>query len=162
FISQQKVKRDEVERRRQLSQLAGDVVARAGAAGFTVKELLEAIHECLGGKSERERREPDEIESHAGEPGCRGPVRELSWDGAGTGGDYGKAGISCGDAADRIVPAVLDPRGRPVGAGGSAAVREVSRTLRAGDVPHDSGCGRGYAIRGPAGAGCERERGIDA
>src|SRR6266581_7958541 len=36
FISQQKVKRDEVERRRQLGQLVSDMVARAGAAGFSV------------------------------------------------------------------------------------------------------------------------------
>src|SRR5215475_3809707 len=31
FVSNQKIKRDEVERRRQLAQLAGDFVARAGA-----------------------------------------------------------------------------------------------------------------------------------
>ncbi|HEV2447617.1 MAG TPA: GntR family transcriptional regulator [Candidatus Sulfopaludibacter sp.] len=45
FISHQKVKRDEVERRRLLSQLAGEFVARAGAAGFTLDELLEELHE---------------------------------------------------------------------------------------------------------------------
>src|SRR5262252_6938995 len=45
FISQQKLKRDDVERRRQLAQLVSDFVARAGAAGFTVKELLEEIHD---------------------------------------------------------------------------------------------------------------------
>ena len=45
FISQQKVKRDEVERRRQLNQLAADIVSRAGAAGFTLEELLEELHE---------------------------------------------------------------------------------------------------------------------
>src|SRR5262250_1641844 len=45
FISHQKVKRDEVERRRQLSQLAGEIVSRAGAAGFTLEELLEELHE---------------------------------------------------------------------------------------------------------------------
>src|SRR5579863_10566595 len=45
FISHQKVKRDEVERRRQLSQLAGEFVSRAGAAGFTLEELLEELHE---------------------------------------------------------------------------------------------------------------------
>src|SRR5689334_21902023 len=39
FISQQKVQRSEVERRRQLAQLTSDFVARAGAAGFTIKEL---------------------------------------------------------------------------------------------------------------------------
>src|SRR6516225_7742662 len=47
FISHQKIKRDEVERRRQLAQLVGAFVARAGAAGFTVAELLEAIHESV-------------------------------------------------------------------------------------------------------------------
>lgn len=45
FISQQKVKRDELERRRQLSQLANEMVSRAGAAGFTLEELLEELHE---------------------------------------------------------------------------------------------------------------------
>jgi GntR family transcriptional regulator len=54
FISNQKVKRDEVERRRQLSQLAADFVSRAGAAGFTVEELLEELHERQ--TSERSRR----------------------------------------------------------------------------------------------------------
>jgi GntR family transcriptional regulator len=55
FISQQKVKRDEVERRRQLTQLVSDFVARAGAAGFTVKELLEEIHD-FNTEGERKRR----------------------------------------------------------------------------------------------------------
>src|SRR5579872_7362104 len=45
FISHQKVKRDEVERRRQLSQMAAEFVSRAGAAGFTLEELLEELHE---------------------------------------------------------------------------------------------------------------------
>jgi GntR family transcriptional regulator len=45
FISHQKVKRDEVERRRQLGQLAAEFVSRAGAAGFTLEELLEELHE---------------------------------------------------------------------------------------------------------------------
>jgi DNA-binding transcriptional regulator YhcF (GntR family) len=45
FISHQKVKRDEVERRRQLSQLVGELVSRAGAAGFSLEELLEELHE---------------------------------------------------------------------------------------------------------------------
>src|SRR5215831_18820651 len=55
FISQQKVKRDDVERRRQLAQLVSDFVARAGAAGFTVKELLEEIHD-FNTEGERKRR----------------------------------------------------------------------------------------------------------
>ena len=45
FITQRKVKRNDVERQRQLSQLAADVVSRAGAAGFTLEELLEQLHE---------------------------------------------------------------------------------------------------------------------
>jgi GntR family transcriptional regulator len=45
FISHQKVKRDDVERRRQLNQLVSDFVARAGAAGFTIKDLQEQLHD---------------------------------------------------------------------------------------------------------------------
>jgi GntR family transcriptional regulator len=56
FISQQKVKRDEAERQRQLSQLVSDFVARAGAAGFTVQELLEAIHESIDSENGNKRR----------------------------------------------------------------------------------------------------------
>src|ERR1700733_15494609 len=41
FISRQKPKRPDAERQRQLSQLVSDFLARAGAAGFTVEELLE-------------------------------------------------------------------------------------------------------------------------
>jgi DNA-binding transcriptional regulator YhcF (GntR family) len=43
FLSQQKVKRDDAERQRRLAQLAGECLARAGAAGFTARELLEAL-----------------------------------------------------------------------------------------------------------------------
>jgi DNA-binding transcriptional regulator YhcF (GntR family) len=45
FVSHQKVKRDDVERRRQLMQLVNELVARAGAAGFTVKDLLEHLND---------------------------------------------------------------------------------------------------------------------
>ena len=45
FISHQKVRRDDVERRRQLDQLVSDCVARAGAAGFTIEDLLEQLHD---------------------------------------------------------------------------------------------------------------------
>src|ERR1051326_4001296 len=41
FISDRKVKHDGVERERQLGQLVNEFVARAGAGGFTVKELLD-------------------------------------------------------------------------------------------------------------------------
>jgi GntR family transcriptional regulator len=45
FISQQKVKRDEVARRRQLDQLVTEFIARAGAAGFTLEDLLEQLQD---------------------------------------------------------------------------------------------------------------------
>src|SRR3979409_2491407 len=40
FISAQKLRGGEVERQRQLAQIVGDCIARAGAAGFTVDELI--------------------------------------------------------------------------------------------------------------------------
>ena len=43
FISAQKMKRADAERERQLAQIVGDCVARAGAAGFTVDELIEQL-----------------------------------------------------------------------------------------------------------------------
>jgi GntR family transcriptional regulator len=55
FISHQKVKRDDVERERQLTQLVTDFVARAGAAGFTIEDLLEQLRERQNG-SEKTRR----------------------------------------------------------------------------------------------------------
>jgi hypothetical protein len=39
------VKRDEVERQRQLGQLVGEFVSRAGAAGFTIEQLLEQLND---------------------------------------------------------------------------------------------------------------------
>ncbi len=53
FISTQKIKRAEVERERQLAQIVADCVSRAGAAGFTVDEL---IKELRGLPSEPARR----------------------------------------------------------------------------------------------------------
>jgi GntR family transcriptional regulator len=55
FISRQKVRRDEVERQRQLAQLVTDFVARAGAAGFTVEELVEQLQDRLS-ETEKKRR----------------------------------------------------------------------------------------------------------
>jgi GntR family transcriptional regulator len=43
FISEQKLKRPDAERERQLAQIVTDAVARAGAAGFTVEELVEEL-----------------------------------------------------------------------------------------------------------------------
>jgi len=44
FISAQKIKRGNVERERQLTQIVEDCLARAGAAGFTVEDLMEQLH----------------------------------------------------------------------------------------------------------------------
>jgi GntR family transcriptional regulator len=43
FISNQKVNRGEAQRERQLEQIVTDSVARAGAAGFTVEDLIERL-----------------------------------------------------------------------------------------------------------------------
>jgi GntR family transcriptional regulator len=55
FIKHQKLKRDDLERERQLNQLLGEFVARAGAAGFTVEDLLERLRERQDG-GEKSRR----------------------------------------------------------------------------------------------------------
>ena len=55
FITQRKVKRSDVEHQRQLSQLAADFVARAGAAGFTLDELLEQLND-LQTESQKKRK----------------------------------------------------------------------------------------------------------
>jgi GntR family transcriptional regulator len=43
FISAQKMKRADAERERQLTQMVADCVARAGAAGFTVDDLIDEL-----------------------------------------------------------------------------------------------------------------------
>src|SRR5690242_12109245 len=53
FVSRNAVKRDDAERQRQLAQMAGECLARAGAAGFTVEELLDAIHKLQSNASHR-------------------------------------------------------------------------------------------------------------
>lgn len=45
FVGTKKVRQSEVERQRRLNQIAGDFVARAGAEGFTVAELMERLKE---------------------------------------------------------------------------------------------------------------------
>jgi GntR family transcriptional regulator len=47
FISAQKVRGGEVERSRQLAQIVRDCVARTGAAGFTVEDLIEQLRELV-------------------------------------------------------------------------------------------------------------------
>jgi GntR family transcriptional regulator len=45
FISHQKVEGREVERRRQLDRLIDDFVSRAGAAGFSIEDLVEQLQD---------------------------------------------------------------------------------------------------------------------
>jgi GntR family transcriptional regulator len=45
FISAQKFKRADAERGRQLGQIVSDAVSRAGAAGFTIDELIQELRE---------------------------------------------------------------------------------------------------------------------
>lgn len=45
FIADRRLQPNQLEHERQLSQLVRDFVARAGAAGFTVAELLERLSE---------------------------------------------------------------------------------------------------------------------
>ena len=45
FIAPEPVKLDEVERRRRLSAITGEFVARAGAEGFTLNDLLVSLQE---------------------------------------------------------------------------------------------------------------------
>jgi GntR family transcriptional regulator len=47
FIAKRKLERKDAERERQLTQLANEFAARAGAAGFTVEELLERLSELV-------------------------------------------------------------------------------------------------------------------
>jgi len=45
FITEQKVKAGEAQRRRRVAQMAGELAARAGAEGFSVEELLDALRD---------------------------------------------------------------------------------------------------------------------
>jgi GntR family transcriptional regulator len=45
FIADKKIEYSKVERERQLGQLVGEFVSRAGSAGFTVDQLIKALRE---------------------------------------------------------------------------------------------------------------------
>src|SRR5215471_8089380 len=45
FIAQKKLPKESAERDRQLAQIVSDLVARAGAAGFTVEDLVNQLRE---------------------------------------------------------------------------------------------------------------------
>jgi len=53
FVSDKKINRNDAERERQLAQLAGEFAARAGAAGFTVEELLDQLRELVPDSTKR-------------------------------------------------------------------------------------------------------------
>ena len=53
FISTQKFRGGEAERQRQLTQIVGECVARAGAAGFTIEDLIDQLYELVPEPSRR-------------------------------------------------------------------------------------------------------------
>jgi len=53
FISDRKPEKKTAERERQLSQMAGEFAARAGAAGFTLEELIDRLEELLPNSAQR-------------------------------------------------------------------------------------------------------------
>jgi GntR family transcriptional regulator len=55
FITDQEVRQDEADRQRRLSQLIGDMLARAGAEGFSVADLRRALDDLIP-DSETKRR----------------------------------------------------------------------------------------------------------
>jgi GntR family transcriptional regulator len=55
FISHQKLKRDDVDRQRGLNRLVGEFIARAGAAGFTLEELIEQLQDVQNDVEKKRR-----------------------------------------------------------------------------------------------------------
>jgi DNA-binding transcriptional regulator YhcF (GntR family) len=53
FIANKKIEKKTAERERQLGQIAGEFAARAGAAGFTLEELIERLRELLPNPAQR-------------------------------------------------------------------------------------------------------------
>lgn len=53
FISTKRIEKKAAERDRQLSQIAGESAARAGAAGFTVEDLIDRLRELLPTPAQR-------------------------------------------------------------------------------------------------------------
>ena len=53
FISAQKMKRADAQREKQLAQIVGDCVSRAGAAGFTVDDLIDELRNLAGEPARR-------------------------------------------------------------------------------------------------------------
>lgn len=53
FITAKKVKQDEVQRQRRLTQMVGEFVARASADGYTVEDIMARLHELRGESGSR-------------------------------------------------------------------------------------------------------------
>jgi GntR family transcriptional regulator len=53
FVAKKKPEKNNAERERQLTQMAGEFAARAGAAGFTVEDLLERLRELVPDRGHR-------------------------------------------------------------------------------------------------------------
>ena len=53
FISDKKPENKSAERERQLGQMAGEFAARAGAAGFTLEEVIDRLRELLPHPAQR-------------------------------------------------------------------------------------------------------------
>ena len=53
FVANKKVEKNSAERDRQLDQMAGEVAARAGAAGFTLEDLIERLRDLLPSPASR-------------------------------------------------------------------------------------------------------------
>ena len=47
FIANKKLEKNSAERERELSQMVGEIAARAGAAGFTVEDLIDRLRDLL-------------------------------------------------------------------------------------------------------------------
>ena len=47
FIAHRKLEKNSAERERQLVQMAGEFAARAGAAGFTLEDLIDRLRDLL-------------------------------------------------------------------------------------------------------------------
>jgi GntR family transcriptional regulator len=53
FVARKKLERKDAERERQLTHLANEFAARAGAAGFSVEELLDRLSELVPDSKQR-------------------------------------------------------------------------------------------------------------
>ena len=53
FIANKRVEKASAERERQLSQMASEIAARAGAAGFTVEDLIDRLRELMAHPAQR-------------------------------------------------------------------------------------------------------------